>query len=290
MQIITNIIITFSIYLLVTLSFAIIYQTTKFFHFAHAAIITFASYFTFLLFKQLSLPLLLSIPISVFAATTIGLFCEIIIYKPLRNRKVTSLVLLIASLGVYIILQNMISLFWGDNTKSIRSGVVKPGNNFYGTYITDNQIIIIIVSIVLFISALLFFKYTKIGKDMRAVSSNEGLASIFGISSNKTILCAFGIGSALAAIAGVLQAFDTDITPMMGFNLLLYGIVAMILSGISSTWGLIGGAFLLATAQHFGAYYIDSKWMDAIAYIVLILFLIWKPLGFSGKRLKKIEI
>lgn len=290
MQIIINIIITFSIYLLITLSFALIYQTTKFFHFAHAAIITFAAYFTFLFFKQLSLPLLLSIPLSIFAATAIGLVCEISIYKPLRNRKVTSLVLLIASLGVYVIFQNIISLFWGDDIKSIRLGVVKTGNDFYGAYITDNQIIIIFVSIFLFISALLFLKYTKIGKDMRAVSSNEGLAGIFGINANKTILWSFGIGSALAGIAGILQAFDTDITPMMGFNLLLYGIVAMILSGIDSIWGLIGGTLLLATSQHLGAYYIDSKWMDAIAYIVLILFLIWKPLGFSGKRLKKVEI
>jgi len=100
----------------------------------------------------------------------------------------------------------------------------------------------------------------------------------------------FCIGSALAAIAGILVAFDTDLTPTMGFNLLLYGVVAMIIGGVGSIWGLVGGAFLLATAQHLGAYYIDSKWMDAIAYAILILFLIWKPLGFSGKRLKKVEL
>jgi len=76
----------------------------------------------------------------------------------------------------------------------------------------------------------------------------------------------------------------------MGFNLLLYGVIALIIGGNGSTWGLVGGAFLLATAQNLGAYYFDSKWMDTIAYIVLILFLIWKPLGFSGQILKKVEI
>lgn len=111
-----------------------------------------------------------------------------------------------------------------------------------------------------------------------------------GINPSTVILWAFGIGSGLAAIAGILVAFDTDMTPTMGFNLLLYGIVAMIIGGVGSTWGLVGGAFLLATAQHLSAYPINSKWMDAIAYIILILFLIWKPLGFSGKRLKKIKI
>jgi branched-subunit amino acid ABC-type transport system permease component len=94
----------------------------------------------------------------------------------------------------------------------------------------------------------------------------------------------------MAGIAGILIAFDTDMTPTMGFSWLLYGVVAMIIGGVGSTWGLLGGALLLATAQHLAAYYIGSQWMDAVAYIILILFLIWKPLGFSGKRLKKVEI
>ena len=75
-----------------------------------------------------------------------------------------------------------------------------------------------------------------------------------------------------------------------GFHVFLYAVVAMIIGGVGSFKGLIGGALLLATAQHLSAYYIDSKWMDVMAYIILILFLIWKPLGFSGKRLRKIEI
>jgi branched-chain amino acid transport system permease protein len=133
-------------------------------------------------------------------------------------------------------------------------------------------------------------KYHKIGRNIRAVASNPELSNIFGINSDRVILWAFGIGSALAAVAGILVAFDTDMTPTMGFRLLLYGIVAMIIGGVGSTWGLLGGAFLLAAAQHLAAYYIGSQWMDAVAYVILILFLIWRPLGFSGKRLKKIEI
>ncbi len=136
----------------------------------------------------------------------------------------------------------------------------------------------------------LFLNKTQIGLKIRAVSESDELATIFGINSNNIIFLSFIIGSALAAIAGILVAFDTDMTPTMGFNLLLYGIVAMIIGGVGSTWGLIGGSLLLATAQHLGAYYIDSKWMDAIAYIILIIFLIWRPFGFSGIRLKKIEI
>jgi branched-subunit amino acid ABC-type transport system permease component len=116
------------------------------------------------------------------------------------------------------------------------------------------------------------------------------LSNIVGISSDRVILQAFALGSALAAVAGILIAFDVDMTPTMGFKWLLYGVVAMIIGGVGSHWGLVGGALLLAASQHLAAYYIGSQWMDAVAYIILIVFLIAKPLGFSGKRLKKIEI
>lgn len=290
MQILLSIILQSFILLLIVLSFSIIYYTTKFFHIAHAAIIVFGAYFTYLFSQQLQMALWLSLLLAIILATVIGIFMEIVLYKPLRKRKAIPLVFLITSLGLYIILQNIISLIWGDDTKSIRTGPVEVGNEFFGAYITDIQIITIVVSIILFAVTLLFIKYTTVGKNMRAVSSNEELSNIFGINSDAVILWSFGIGSALAAIAGILVALDTDMTPTMGFNLLLYGIVAMIIGGVGSITGLIGGAFLLATAQHLGAYYIDSKWMDAIAYIILILFLIWKPLGFSGRRLKKVEI
>ena len=289
-QIIINILLSGSIFLLLAISFTIIYYPTKFFHLTHAVIITFGAYFTFFFLKQLEKSLWIAVPFSIIFATAISMLIELTLYKPLRKRNATPLNFLITSLGLYIILQNLISLIWGDDTKSIRTGEVKVGNEILGAYVTDIQIIIIIVSIVLFSATLLFLKHTKIGKNMRAVSSNEELSNIFGINSNYVILWSFGIGSALAAIAGILIAFDTDMTPTMGFNLLLCGIVAMIIGGVGSTWGLVGGSLLLATAQHLGAYYIDSKWMDAIAYIILILFLIWKPLGFSGKQLKKVEI
>ena len=289
-QIIANIFHSTCVYLLIAYSFTIIYFPTKFFHIAHAAIITFAAYFTYLFFQQLNLSIWLAVPSAIILVILLGMLIELSIYKPLRKKNTSPLLLLIASLGLYVVLQNCISMLWGDDTKSIRTGEVKVGNEIFGAYITDIQIITIVVSITLFILTVLFLKYHKIGKNIRAVASNSELANIEGINSDKVILWSFGIGSGMAAIAGILIASDTGMTPTMGFNLLLYGVVAMIIGGVGSTWGLIGGALLLATAQHLTAYYIDSKWMDAITYAILILFLIWRPLGFSGKRLKKIEI
>lgn len=290
MQICFNIANIFFIYCMLVVSFLLIYNVSKFFHIAHAITITIAAYFVYLFSVQLEFSLWIVMPLAISLATIVGILSETCLYRPLRKRGANSMTLLIASIGLYTMLQNSISMIWGDDTKSIRVGEVKVGHQFHGAYITDIQIITIVVSLVLLILCAFFLKYHKIGRNIRAVSNNPELSNVVGINSGKVILWAFGIGSALAAIVGILIAFDTDMSPTMGFNLLLYGVVAMIIGGVGSTWGLVGGALLLATAQHLASYYIGSQWMDAVAYIILILFLLWKPLGFSGKRLKKVEI
>ena len=290
MQILINILITFSIYLLLSYSFSIIYQTTKFFHITHGIIITLGAYCVYSLNQLLGINIAISIFVSILFSVAFGLLFEIFPFRYLRKNNVSNLALLIASLGIYIIFQNLISLIFSDSSKSFTTDEINVGQAFLGALITKTQIATIFTSISLVLIVSSIIKKTKIGKNIRAVSSNSDLSNIMGINSNIVILWVFGLGSALASVTGILVAFDTGMTPTMGFNLLLYGLVAMIIGGVGSTWGLVGGSLLLATAQHLGAYYIDSKWMDAIAYVILILFLIWKPLGFSGKRLKKVEI
>ncbi len=289
-QNIVNILNTFVIFFLLTISFQIVYGIVRYLNISHAITITLGAYLTFLFSIQFGFSLWFAIPLAIIVTVLISVISEISIYKPLRKRETSSWKMLIASLGLYVILQNLVSLIWGDDTKSIRTWQVKVGNEIWGAYITNVQIITIVVSIILFTVTILFLQYTSLGKQIRAVSSNSELSNIFGINSDKVILWSFVIGSALAAIAGILIALDTDMTPTMGFHVFLYAVVAMIIGGVGSYRGLIGGALLLATAQHLSAYYIDSKWMEATAYVILILFLIWKPLGFSGKRLKKVEI
>lgn len=290
MQIIINILFYSSIYILISYSFSLIYCTTKAFHIAHASIITFGAFFTYSFYYQSKMSIFIAIPIAILLSVLISLLIELFIYKPLRSKSISSLLLLISSIAINLILQNFISIIWGDDTKSIRFGNIKVGHEFLGAYITNLQVISIVISIVLFLFIILLFSKTKLNRQIRAVSSNEQLANISGINPNRVIFWTFLFSSSFAAIAGILIACDNGLTPTMGFNFLLYGIVVMIIGGVGSIWGLAGGALLLATAQHLGAYYIDSKWIDAIAYLILILFLIWKPLGFSGQHLKKSEI
>jgi branched-chain amino acid transport system permease protein len=238
----------------------------------------------------LGLPLIIAAIISIFLSALIGMACDFFIYRKLRKRDTPLLMFLIASLGLYIVLQNVISIVFGDDNKILNTSVVSVGKEFLGAYITDIQIVIISISTSIFIVINLFLKFTGLGRAIRAVSCNSELSNIYGIPANKIILIVFGISSAIAAIAGMLSAMETNMNPTFGFNLLLYGIVAMIIGGIGSTYGLIGGALLLASAQHIVTYYVGSQWMNTVTYVILIMFLLWKPLGFSGKRLKKIEI
>jgi branched-subunit amino acid ABC-type transport system permease component len=275
--------------LLIGFSFSIIYFACIFFHIAHASVITAAAYFV-LLFHSFLTPFPFAVIAGVSLATFIGILCELLVYRQMRKKNLPSLAYLIASIGLYVVLQNTISLYFGDDTKVINTAEITVGHQIFGAYITTVQITTICVSLILFLVVNLFLYFTATGKSIRAVSSNPELCNIYGISSNKIILIAFALGSALAAIAGILSAMDTNMTPTFGFNLLLYGVVAMIIGGVGSTRGLLAGSLLVATAQHLAAFYLDTKWMDAVTYIILILFLIWKPLGFSGKRLKKVEV
>jgi len=290
MQIVINIIISFLLYALLSTSISVIYRTTRFFHIAHAITITLGAYFTYLFSNQFGVNIAIVIPLSIFFSVIVNLLILHLVYKPLQNKKTPNWQKLIASLGVYVVLQNLISICFGDATISFRTWEITAGHQFFGGYITDLQLITISVSIVLLILSWLFLENSDIGKQIKAVSSNPSLSNIFGIPTNKAVLFSFILGSVLASIAGILIAADTDLTPTMGFNWLLLAVVAMIIGGLGKMRYILMGAILLATAQHLSAYYINSKWMNATAYIILIIFLYFKPYGFSGKKLKKTNL
>jgi branched-subunit amino acid ABC-type transport system permease component len=280
----------FSLTLIIGFSFSLVYQSCKFFNFGMAIVITFAPYFTYLLLNVLQYHIFISAFLAIICATIVGILSEITLYKPFRKYNVSHVTSMLASLGLYIVLQNVISLFWGDRAISIRTGKIKAGHEFFGAIITNIQIITIVVSLLLFTVCVFFMKYNRIGRNIMTVASNPELSNVIGISSKRAILWATGISSVLFSVVGILIAFDTDLTPTMGFNWLLYGVVAMIIGGVGSYWGLLGGAALLVTTQYLVSYFFGNQWMNAVTYIILILFLIAKPLGFSGKRLKKVEI
>jgi branched-chain amino acid transport system permease protein len=149
--------------------------------------------------------------------------------------------------------------------------------------ITPIQILILSASIILFIILWLIISKTRIGKAIRAVADDPIGASVSGIWSERVILYAFGIGSALAGMAGVLISLETNIEPTMGFNAILKGIIASIIGGIGSIPGAVLGGFFLGIVENLGIWKIQAGWKDAIAFAVLIVFLLFRPQGILGK-------
>lgn len=286
-QILLNILFSSVVYFLIAYSFSSIYSTLRFFHLAHAVSLTLGAYFVYTGVIICGWPLWIAVPVTIFVAILLMLAINKWIYGPLQRRGVESWQMMIASLGLYVVLQNVVSMVWGDSTLSFRTWEIKVGYEFLGAYITDVQIITIVASAVLLSLSWLFIEKTNIGRQIKAVSSNAELSSILGMSKNKAILWSVALGTGLVACAGILIAADTDMTPTMGFNWLLYAVVAMIIGGMGKMRHLLLGALLLATAQHLVAYYLDSKWMNAVAYVILIVFLFFRPSGFSGKQIKK---
>ncbi|ATR98509.1 branched-chain amino acid ABC transporter permease [Porphyromonas gingivalis] len=290
LQVISSIVYALSLYIIIAFPFLDIYLAIRFFHVAHAVSLTLAAYMVYTASVLWGVSLWLAVPLAIAVVVLLMLGINQWVYHPLKRQGLESWQMMIASLGLYVVLQNVISMIWGDSTLSFRTWEIKVGHEFIGAYITDVQIITIVSSVILLLLSHLFMERTHIGRQIKAVASNPELSRVLGISETKAIAWSVGIGTGLAACAGILIAADIDMTPTMGFNWFLYGVVAMIIGGMGRMRYLLLGALLLATAQHLSAYYIDSKWMNATAYVILIVFLYFRPYGFSGKQLKKAEI
>lgn len=289
-QLILNGIIAGSIYALIAFGFTIIYRTVKFFHFAHGVVYAAGAYLSYTFFILFGINPLISFFLSILLTALLGIAIDRLVYCPLRRRNASNLIYLIASFGVFIFLQNLLQLIFGAQILTLRTGPVKEGHHILGAVITDIQILIIVISFILFILGWLFTQKTKLGKAIRAVADDHIGARVVGINSEKIILIVFAIGSALAGAAGILISLETNIEPTMGMNAILKGIVASIIGGIGNIPGALFGGLFLGLAENLGIWKISAAWKDTIAFVILIIFLLFRPSGIMGIKTKKEDL
>ena len=274
--------------ILVGLGFSISYRTTKFFNLAYAFLFVVGPYFVLMLNSHLGLPL--AVVLSVLLVGLTGVLLDVLVYRPLRHKNASTLILLLTSLGIYVILLNVISLIFGDESISIRLGKVEQGIDIFSAKITSIQIVHIGLSIATIIITSISLKFTRIGLAILAVSSSPELANVTGIQSEKIIIWTTLVSSIFIGLAGILVALDVNMNPTMGMNALLMGIIVVIIGGVGSIPGIALGALLLGLAQHLGVWAISSQWQDAIAFIILFIFLLFKPEGFMGKKVSAAKV
>ena len=283
-QLIVNSIIAGAIYSMVALGFNLIYGTVKFFDLGYGSLTAVGGYAVFFFYKTLGLDLYLSVILGMAITALIGYIIYRFVYSPLRERKSSSMVMLVGSLGAFTAIQAIIAILFTSQfqTLSKNAGVGRTFNIF-GGIITDVQLIIFVLAIAIMIVIGIVLKKTLFGKAIKAVGDDEEVSKIVGINTKKVIGKVFIIGSALAGLAGILIGFDTGIEPTMGMSLLLKGVIASIIGGIGNVYGGVLGSFFLGFVENFGIWKISGEWKDAIAFAVLIIFLLWRPQGILKK-------
>ncbi len=278
-----------SVYAIIALGYTMVYGIAKMLNFAHGDVIMVGGYAALTMMTVSGAHPLLAILVAVIVCTTLGITIERVAYRPLRGAA-SPLAVLITAIGVSYLLQNLALLIFGANTKSFQSVVTIPPIKLAdgAINITGETIVTIAACIVIMVGLTTFIKKTKAGQAMLAVSEDKGAAQLMGINVNGTIALTFAIGSALAAIAGVLlcSAYPS-LTPYTGAMPGIKAFVAAVFGGIGSITGAMIGGILLGVIEILGKAYISSQMADAIVFAVLIIVLLVKPTGLLGKQIQE---
>ena len=272
-----------SIYAIIALGYTMVYGIAKMLNFAHGDIIMVGGYVSFCAMSYLGLPALPAALLAMLACTVLGIIIERLAYKPLRSAP--SLAVLITAIGVSYFLQNSALLIWKAAPKS-DPAVVSGSAEFFGGELKVPYIslLTIVICLVIMLGLTTFVSKSKMGKAMRACSEDKGAAQLMGINVNRTISMTFAIGSALAAVAGVLLcSFNSQLMPTTGSMPGIKAFTAAVFGGIGSIPGAFLGGLLLGIIEAMAKAYISMQLANSIVFAVLIVVLLVKPSGLLGK-------
>ncbi len=283
-QLTVNGLIAGALYTLVALGFNLTYSTGKFFNLAHGTFAVIGVYTVFALTRSLHLPLAIAIGAGITMAACTGFALDQLVFLPLRNRKASNMILLVASLGAFTALQALVAVFFTSQFQTLRKPAWLEHTVTIGSAaITITQILMMGAAILISLATWLYLTYTRVGKAVIAIADDEEVARTIGIPTKKIISGVMALGAGIAGIAGILVGFDTGLEPTMGMGLLLKGVIAAIIGGIGSISGSVLGALLLGLIENYGILKISSEWKDAIAFGVLIIFLLVRPQGMMKR-------
>ena len=275
-----------SVYAIIALGYTMVYGIARMLNFAHGDIIMVGGFTVFTIVTTMGGSPVVGILASVVVCTVLGVTIERVAYRPLRDA--SPLAVLITAIGVSYLLQNVARLIFGSNARQFTSVITVPALKLAGGKLSISSVTIVtILSCIVIMAALMtFINKTKMGQAMLAVSEDRGAATLMGINVNRTISVTFAIGSALAAVAGVLlcSAYPS-LSPYTGSMPGIKAFVAAVFGGIGSIPGAFIGGILLGIIENLAKAYISSQLSDAIVFSVLIIVLLVRPTGILGKKM-----
>ncbi|ARP86877.1 high-affinity branched-chain amino acid ABC transporter permease LivH [Bordetella genomosp. 9] len=283
-----------AIYALIAIGYTMVYGIIGMINFAHGEIYMIGAYVGLVTLTAIGtqsgmpVPLIVAAMLIVAMAVTgvYGFTVERVAYRPLRNSP--RLVALISAIGMSIFLQNWMALGQGARDMAVPNiifgAVTFPMGPNFDVTVPYSRIMIIVVTVVLMIGLSLFIKYSRMGRASRACSQDMHMANLLGIDTNRVISFTFVLGAVLAAVGGVLIALTIGkLNPFIGFIVGIKAFTAAVLGGIGSIPGAMLGGALLGLVETFAAAYISSQYKDIVAFLLLVLILLFRPTGLLGK-------
>ena len=283
LQLFVNGVINGSHYALLGIGFGLIFATTRIVHFAYGPIFTFAAYIGWWVAGSLGLPVWLGLIAAVAAGTGIGLLSYVLVYRPLELNNAPVLVPLIASLGLYIVLENLVGIIFGTGVRVVEN--LDYEIFFLGPVFFTSIHVWQVASLVIVGGALAaFLRWTRYGKAILAMTDDPEMARVIGIDTFRIALLVFAIGSAVSAVPAMLILLKDGAGTHMGFAAVFMAFVAVIVGGVGSLKGAAAGGFLLGLVQSLGLWQIPTEWQSSIAFVVLYLMIMLRPEGLFGVR------
>lgn len=275
-----------ALYALIAVGFSLIFGTTKIFHFAHGATFTLAAYIFYYSYSVLEFHWILSILISTFFSCLFGIFMDRCIYSPIQRHEGSFFTVFVASLGVGIIVQNVIGIVFGRGFIATSSDISKSIEVVDGLFLSPISGIAIICSLLLFWILNLFLNKTNVGIALRALAENNELIRVYGLNPRNFSTLAFVLGSLLVIPAAVLSTMSAGLNPAVGHHIMLISLAATIVGGVGSLKGAAYAGLLLGMGENLALMYFEPQWSEAVTFVLLFLFIIFRPSGFFGQAIK----
>lgn len=274
-----------ALYALTAVGFSLIFGSTKIFHFAHGATLTIAAYVFYYLYSIIGGHWLLAALGATLAAVAFGVLLDRLVYAPIQRHEASFFTIFVAALGVGIVVQNLIGMIFGRSFVSVTAPLSRSIEIASGLFVSPLSGIAIICAIVLFGVLQFFLMHTHVGLALRALSENPELVRTYGLSPRRLSTIVFALGSLLVVPAAIITGVSSGLNPAMGHHVMLISLAATIVGGVGSLRGAACAGLLLGLAENLALAYFEPQWSEAVTFIVLFLFILFRPSGFFGRSI-----